>query len=92
MISNALKLDVGESFILLGIRCTLYACRQRVGTSRMRTFWTQKAYLFFFYKTGEPEIVLSKQLEFLYRQILLVLTSKVHEILRSDVLLGVVTR
>ena len=34
--------------------------------------------------TGEPECVLCKQLEFMYSQILLVLTSKVHEILRNN--------
>ena len=31
--------------------------------------------------TGEPEGILSKQLEFMYNQILLILTSKVHDIL-----------
>ena len=34
--------------------------------------------------TNEPEIVLLKQLHFIYQQILLVLTSKVHEVFRSN--------
>lgn len=34
--------------------------------------------------TGEPEAILSKQLEFFYHQILLVLSSKVHDILVSN--------
>jgi vacuolar fusion protein MON1 len=34
--------------------------------------------------TGEPEAVLVKQLQFMYTQILLVLTAKVHEVLRNN--------
>ena len=34
--------------------------------------------------TGEAEVVLIKQLQFLYSQILLVLTSKVHDVLRNN--------
>ena len=34
--------------------------------------------------TGEPEVVLIKQLQFMYSQILLVLTSKVHDVLRNN--------
>ena len=34
--------------------------------------------------TGEPEVVLRKQLEFMHSQILLVLTSRVHDILRAN--------
>lgn len=34
--------------------------------------------------TGEPEAVLVKQLQFMYTQILLVLTAKVHDVLRNN--------
>lgn len=34
--------------------------------------------------TGEPEAVLRQQLEFIYYQIIFVLTSKVHDILRKN--------
>lgn len=34
--------------------------------------------------TREPEIILRKQLEFMYSQIILILTSKVHDVLKSN--------
>ncbi len=56
----------------------------KAGSRRIVYFIRNSLYFVAISSTGEPECVLSKQLEFLYSQILLVLTSKVHDILAAN--------
>lgn len=47
-------------------------------------FFAQAIYFVSISSTGEPESVLVKQLHFIYQQILLVLTAKVHTVFKSN--------
>lgn len=56
----------------------------KAGHRRIVYFFRQSLYFISVSSTGEPEAVLSKQLEFLYNQVLLTLTNKVHMVLNQN--------
>lgn len=69
----SIVLDSGDS-----LRCI------RAGSRRIVYFMKQSLYFVCISSTTEPEVVLLKQLNFLYNQILLVLTSKVHDVFKNN--------
>jgi hypothetical protein len=56
----------------------------KAGKRRIVYFIKHSFYFICVSSTGEPEAILYKQLEFMHNQILLVLSSKVHDMLRSN--------
>ena len=56
----------------------------KAGKRRIVYFIRNYLYFVSISSTGEPEAILCKQLEFLYSQILLVLTSQVHNVLKNN--------
>ena len=56
----------------------------RAGKRQIVYLIRNSLYLIAVCSTGEPEIIVKKHLEFMYSQILLILTSKVHEVLRTN--------
>ena len=56
----------------------------RAGGRKIVYFMKQSLYFVSISSTNEPEVVLIKQLQFLYNQILLVLTSKVHDVFKNN--------
>jgi len=56
----------------------------KAGRRRIVYFLRQSLYFVSISSTGEPEIILRKQLEFMCTQILLVLTSKVYDLLKFN--------
>lgn len=56
----------------------------RAGGRKIVYFMKQSLYFVSISSTNEPEVVLLKQLNFMYNQILLVLTSKVHDVFKSN--------
>ena len=56
----------------------------RAGGRKIVYFMKQQLYFVSISSTREPEVVLIKQLHFLYNQILLVLTSKVHDVFKNN--------
>ena len=56
----------------------------QAGNRRMVYFMRGSLYFVSICSTGEPEAVLYKQLEFMHNQILFILTSKVHDVLRMN--------
>jgi hypothetical protein len=56
----------------------------RAGHRKIVYFMKQSMYFVAISSTREPELVLIKHLQFLYNQILVVLTSKVHDIFRNN--------
>eukprot|EP01038_Epipyxis_sp_PR26KG_P016072 gene16072-21827_t len=55
-----------------------------VGKRKIVYLLKQSIYFICMYSSDEPEAVIAKQLQFLYHQILLVLTGKVHDIFRNN--------
>ncbi len=56
----------------------------QAGSRRIVYFLRQSLYFICVSSSGEPEAVLAKQLDFMYHQILFVLTDRVHRILEED--------
>jgi len=56
----------------------------KAGSRRIVYFIRQSLYFISVSSTGEPEVILSKQLEFLYNQVLFTLTNKVHTVLTQN--------
>ena len=56
----------------------------KAGQRRIVYFIRQSLYFISISSTGEPEVVLAKQLEFMYNQVLLTLTNKVHTVLTQN--------
>ena len=56
----------------------------KAGRRRIVYFIRQSLYFICVSSGGEPEAVLAKQLEFMYNQVLLILTDQVHRILAED--------
>lgn len=56
----------------------------KAGSRRIVYFIRQSLYFISVSSTGEPETILSKQLEFLYHQVLFTLTDKVHTVLSQN--------
>jgi hypothetical protein len=56
----------------------------KAGKRRIVYFIRNFLYFVSISSTGEPEAILCKQLEFLYSQVLLVLTSQVHNVLKNN--------
>lgn len=56
----------------------------RAGNRTIVYFMKQSLYFVAMSSTNEPEVVLLKQLNFLYNQILVVLTSKVHDVFKNN--------
>lgn len=69
----SIVIDSGDS-----IKCI------RAGNRKIVYFIKQSLYFICVTSTNEPELIILKQLQFLYSQILLVLTSKVHDIFRKN--------
>jgi hypothetical protein len=55
------------------------------GNRKFVYFMRKSLYFISISSTGESELVLSKQLEFLYNQVLFILTSKIHDVLSQNV-------
>jgi len=56
----------------------------KAGARRIVYFLRQSLYFIAVSSTGEPEAVLTKQLEFMYNQVLFALTNKVHHVLSQN--------
>ncbi len=56
----------------------------RAGGRKIVYFMKQSLYFVCISSTNEPEVVLLRQLNFMYNQILFVLTSKVHDVFRNN--------
>jgi len=56
----------------------------KAGQRRIVCFVRQGLYFISVSNAGEPEAVLAKQLDFMYNQVLLILTNRVHRILEED--------
>jgi hypothetical protein len=56
----------------------------KAGARRIIYFIRHSLYFIAISSTGEPEVVLTKQLEFMYNQVLFTLTSKVHAVLSQN--------
>lgn len=69
----SIALDSGDT-----IRCI------RAGKRKIVYLLKNSLYFISISSTEEPEVVLLKQLNFLYNQILLVLTSKVHDVFKNN--------
>lgn len=69
----SISLDAGDT-----LRCI------RAGSRKIVYFIKNSLYFVAMSSTREPEVVLLRHLNFLYNQILLVLTSKVHDVFRNN--------
>ena len=56
----------------------------KAGRRRIVCFVRQGLFFVSVSSTGEPEAILAKQLDFMYSQVLLILTDRVHHILAED--------
>lgn len=56
----------------------------RTGKNSIVYFLKDSLYFIIIAETHEPELVLRKQMEFVYQQIILVLTNKVHHLLKTN--------